>query len=65
MKNLKEQNPIVLAFAIVGVCALLYGAWTVYHQHLIEQEQRAIISEPPQIPGVAQSLKSKPKPPPQ
>jgi hypothetical protein len=65
MKTLKEQNPIVLALAIIGVCALLYGGWTIYHQHVVEEEQRAIISGPPQIPGVAQSLKSKPQPPPQ
>jgi hypothetical protein len=65
MKNLKEQNPIVLAFAVIGVCALFYGAWIFYHQHVVEEEQQAIITGPAQIPGVAQSLKSKPEPPPQ
>ena len=65
MKSLKEQNPIVLALAIVGICALLYGAWTVYHQHVVEEQERAIMSGPPQVPGAAQMLKPSTKPPPQ
>jgi hypothetical protein len=60
----KEQNPLILAFAIVGICAVLYGGWTLYQQR-IEAEQRAILLGPPQIPEVAQSLKSGGKPPPQ
>jgi hypothetical protein len=60
----KKQNPLVLAFAVVGICAVLYGGWTLYQQH-IEAEQRAVLVGPPQIPGVAESLKSGGKPPPQ
>jgi len=60
----KEQNPLILAFAIVGICAVLYGGWTLYQQRT-EMEQRAILLGPPQIPEVAQSLKSGGKPPPQ
>jgi predicted negative regulator of RcsB-dependent stress response len=64
MKNFKEQNPIVLALAIIGVCALVYGGWTVYQQHVIEQEQRAIISAPPSTP-LSGLFKPSEKPPPQ
>lgn len=65
MKSLKEQNPIVLVLAIVGIFALLYGAWTVYQQHVVEEQERAIISGRPQVPGAAQMLKPSTKPPPQ
>ncbi|MBF6570768.1 MAG: hypothetical protein IVW54_18025 [Candidatus Binataceae bacterium] len=65
MKNLKEQNPIVLMLAIVGIFALLYSAWSVYHQHIVEKQERAIMSGPPQVPGAAQMLKPSTKPPPQ
>lgn len=63
MKKLKEQNPIILAFAIIGVCAILYGAWSMYHQHVIEQEQRATMSAPAQGPlGGLNQPSSKPPP---
>jgi hypothetical protein len=64
VKNLKEQNPIVLALALIGVCALLYGGWTFYHQHIIDEEQRAIISAPPSAP-LSGLFKPSQKPPPQ
>ncbi len=64
MKNLREQNPIVLALAMIGVCALLYGGWTIYHKHVIEEEQQQIISAPPSA-GVSGLFKPSTKPPPQ
>jgi uncharacterized membrane protein YpjA len=64
MRNLKEQNPIVLAFAIIGVCALFYGVWTIYHQHVVEEEQQAIILAPPSTP-LSGLFKPSKKPPPQ
>ena len=65
MKRLKEQNPIVLALAIIGVCALIYGGWTIYQQHQAAEQTQGFFGGPPQIPGVAQALKAKPQPPPQ
>jgi hypothetical protein len=65
MKSLKDQNLIVLALAIVGGCALLYGALTIYHRHVVQEQERAIMSAPPQIPGASQMLKPSTKPPPQ
>jgi predicted negative regulator of RcsB-dependent stress response len=64
MKNLKEQNPIVLAFAIIGIGALLYGGWTLYQQHLIQQQDSAFRYGPP-IPGVAGLNQPSKQPPPQ
>jgi len=65
MKNLKEQNPIVLALAIVGVCALFYAGWTLYQRHVAQQQTQTFFGAPSQIPGVAHALKATPQPPPQ
>jgi hypothetical protein len=65
MKKLKEQSPIVLALAIIGVGALLYGGWIIHQRQTAEQEAQTFFGAPAQIPGVADALKSKPKPPPQ
>jgi hypothetical protein len=65
MRKLKEQNPVVLALATIGVCALLYSGWVIYQRHVVEQETQTFFGSPSQIPGVARALKSKPKPPPQ
>jgi hypothetical protein len=32
MKDIK--NPLIIVFAIVGVCAVIYGGWHMYQQHL-------------------------------
>lgn len=64
MKNLKEQNPIVLALAIIGIIAILYGGWTVYQHHISEGMENAIRYGPPTA-GVGKALKAKPQPPPQ
>jgi hypothetical protein len=65
MRKLKEENPIVLALAIIGVCAVLYGGWVIYQRHVGEQETQTFFGSASQIPGVAHALKSSPKPPPQ
>jgi hypothetical protein len=63
MKNLKEQSPIVLAFAIIGVCAMIYFIFLAY-QHYVAEQQRAILLGPPSG-AVGQALKATPQPPPQ
>jgi len=63
MKSLKKQNPIVLAFAIIGVCAILYFIFLA-HQHYVAEQQRAILLGPP-TGAVGQALKATPQPPPQ
>jgi hypothetical protein len=64
MKTLKEQNPIVLGLAIIGVCALVYGGWTIYQQHVAEQKEQAIIMGTPS-PGFRGLNKPSTQPPPQ
>jgi hypothetical protein len=61
---LKEQNPIVLAFAIMGICALVYGGWTIYQQHVAEEKEQAIIIGTPS-PGFSGLNKPSTQPPPQ
>ena len=53
MKRLK--NALIAAFAIIGVCGVLYLFWQAYQQHLQEERARAFISGPPQAykPGTA------------
>ena len=63
MKSLKEQNPIVLALAIIGIIAVLYGGWTVYQRHISEEMENAIRYGPPP-PGVAELNKPSTQPPP-
>jgi hypothetical protein len=65
MRKLKEQNPLVLTLAIIGVCAALYAGGLIYQRHVAEQQAQVFFGSPSQIPGVAQALKSKPQPPPQ
>jgi hypothetical protein len=63
MKTLKEQNPMILVLAIIGVCALLYGGWTIYQRHVAEQLEHAIRYGPPP-PGFPQLNKPNREPPP-
>jgi hypothetical protein len=64
MKKLKEQNPLVLAFAIIGGCALIYGGWLLYQRHASQELENAIRYGPPQGPATGFYQPSK-KPPPQ
>ena len=34
MKDIK--NPLIIVFAIVGVCAVIYGGWHMYQQHVAD-----------------------------
>ncbi len=64
MKKLRDQNPIVLALAIIGVCAIFYFLWQGYQQHLANQQAREFFDTPPS--GAASQLyQPSKKPPPQ
>ena len=41
----KTKNPLILVFAIIGVCAVLYGVWHLYNQQVAEE--RALLSSRP------------------
>jgi hypothetical protein len=64
MKNLKPQNPIIIALAIIGLCAVLYVSWTIYQQHIAEEQENAIRYGPPPA-GVGELNKPSKQPPPQ
>ena len=40
------KNPLLLAFGIIGICAVLYGAWHLYQQHTVDSEARARFAAP-------------------
>lgn len=40
------RNPLLLAFSIIGICAILYGAWHMYEQHATDSEVRARFAAP-------------------
>ena len=44
MKEIKK--PLILAFAIIGVCAVFYGAWHLYEQHEAREQSRAMFAAP-------------------
>jgi hypothetical protein len=64
MTTLRKYNPIVLALAIIGICAVLYGGWTLYQQHEAQEKEQAIIVGTPS-PGFSGLNKPSTQPPPQ
>jgi hypothetical protein len=64
VKKLRDQNPIVLALAIIGICAIFYFVWRGYQQYLTNQHAREFFGNPPS--GAAGQLyQQSKKPPPQ
>jgi hypothetical protein len=45
MKDIK--NPLIIVFAIVGVCAVIYGGWHMYQQHVADARATAAFTAPP------------------
>jgi len=39
-------KPLLLAFAIIGICIVLYGAWHLYQQHTADSEARTRFAAP-------------------
>lgn len=42
----RNKNPILVVFAIIGACAVLYGAWQLYARHETEEHSRAMFAAP-------------------
>jgi hypothetical protein len=56
---------IMMVFALVGVCALLYGAWHFYQGRVAEEEHHQTFTAPPPS-GLPNFLSATPgAPPPQ
>jgi hypothetical protein len=64
MKKLKDQNPIVIALEIIGICAVIYGGWTIYQQHVATQQAQVFFGAPPSGP-IGDLYKPSKQPPPQ
>ena len=45
MKQIK--NPVILIFAFVGACAVLFGAWHLYQQRVAAEQAKTFFSTPP------------------
>lgn len=57
------KNPLILAFAIIGVYAVSYFCWQGYQHRAEEEQTRARMAAPPQVPGVSKLYKDAPPPP--
>ncbi|HVA41588.1 MAG TPA: hypothetical protein VNF49_13035 [Candidatus Binataceae bacterium] len=64
MNKIRQQSPLILALAIIGVCAILYFLWQGYQQHVANQQARSFFGAPPSG-AVGELNKPSKKPPPQ
>jgi hypothetical protein len=47
MREMKTtKKPLILFFAIIGVCAVLYGAWQFFERHVAENQARSRFTAP-------------------
>jgi hypothetical protein len=60
MKDIK--NPLIIVFAIVGACAVIYGGWHMYRQHVADAQSKAAFTAPP-ASGVPDMYHNAPPPP--
>ena len=60
-----RRNPLILVFALVGVCVVLYGLWHLYERQVAEEEHHQTFAAP--VPsGLPNFLNTTPgAPPPQ
>jgi flagellar basal body-associated protein FliL len=58
------KNLLILVVAIIGIGLLIYFFWLGHQQRIIEEEQaRARMAAPLQVPGISQLYKDAPPPP--
>ena len=63
MSDKKPQNPLIIVFAMIGICALIYVGWTFYQRQIAEEQRRTFFSATP-APGMPDILHATPGPPP-
>jgi cytochrome c-type biogenesis protein CcmH/NrfG len=57
------KNPFILVVAIIAVGVLVYFVWHSYEQRTEDEQARARMAAPPQVPGMSQLYKDAPPPP--
>jgi hypothetical protein len=57
----KIPNSLVYAFAIIGVCAVIYAGWTVYQRQVAPETRRPLSAPVP--PGLPNIFRNAPPPP--
>jgi hypothetical protein len=62
MKDVKRR--VIVLFALIGVCAVLYSGWRFYQQKVSEKQAQAIMAAPPSS-GIPDILHKDAPPPPQ
>jgi hypothetical protein len=61
----KIKNRLIVALAIIGVCAVAYGGWHVYQQKVAEKQAQQFFGAPPTSPGMSELYHGHAPPPPQ
>jgi len=56
------KNPLILLFAVIGVCAVIYGGWHLYQKHVANEQAKAAFTAPPAT-GVPDMYYNAPPPP--
>jgi hypothetical protein len=58
----KIPNSLIYAFAIIGVCAVIYAGWTIYERQVAQKETQGAFSAP--VPtGLPDIFRDAPPPP--
>jgi P-type conjugative transfer protein TrbJ len=66
--NLREtkmrntNNRLILAFAVIGVAAVIYGGWYLYEQHTVDEQAKSAFTAP-SASGVPDMYHNAPPPP--
>ncbi|MGH7222628.1 MAG: hypothetical protein ACRELF_05335 [Gemmataceae bacterium] len=58
----RSKDILILAFAIVGLFALIFGGWHLYQQKIAEDQARVFFTAPP-AKGLPDLSKDAPPPP--
>jgi hypothetical protein len=59
----QSRNPILIILALIGVCAVIYGAWHLFAREASRERARAEFSAPASS-GVPDVIHASPGPPP-
>ena len=62
----RRTNPVVMLLGAIGLCAILYGLWYLYHAKAVEQAHRRAFSQsaPSGVPNFLNATPGAPPPQP-